>query len=1011
MIQQSSLVSEGVIKTRLFIITGVIVERTDSASLHDHGEHLNLTELWIFGSPGSEAKSCALTRATTSRWEIKTPIELATEVQGIDCIVKCDDGDDFGFLHLDIGKMQKTNMCPNYGHGQKITTNDAQIHMNMSWKVVKIPWEYTQLDLYGEYLREAKKNWTHLCFHPDVAFQLQKHGIQLFERPSDLTDLNNAILLLQQAVDLISGRDGALPSQLCNLGAALAHRFEWRGDLADIDYAIALLQQAVELTPRGHATLPTRLTATDLTPRGSADLPGYLSSLGTSVARRYERTNELSDITEAISMQQKAVEITLPGHPSLAGSLNNLGSSLMWRFERTRDIADIDGAISVTQKAVQLTSEGSYHLPTFLNNLGSAFSRRFGQTGNLPDLVDAISVQLRVAELLPQGHVNLPACLSNLGGSFTRSFERTGDFTDIDDAISVRQRAVGLTPQGHSSLPLYLTSLAHSFYSRFNAGGNSRDLEGAIFNYKEAAMSPSGRRLIKLQAAEFWVNTTLARHRPQSLEILLAFDTVLGLIASIAGLDQTVKGRYTQLESISGLARKAATAACAFGRVDKALEWLEQGRCLVWNQLNSLRTPLDELRRHDEELAGRIADVAKRLENAGSSRAEPHPNMSFSEKISIEDESRAHLDLSKRWNDLLGAARAIPGFESFLRPPPCSILMEDLPESGPIVLINVDEHRCDALALLAGLNKPLHIPLPSFSIEKARKFRTMLDSELRTRNLRVRNIDVVTSGNGERGVRRLPVVKGSGDHPVSKVLRGMWEEIVKPVLDALEFSRVDQASGEVPPRLWWCPTGPLSLLPLHAAGIYHGSETESVVDYVVSAYTPTATAIIDRVKNHRSVDAKTSGLFLTSQPSVFGASAIPGTTSEVLSILKRAEENGVRALNLEGDELTVDACLERMQEFSSIHLACHGSQNASDPLKSRFLFHRGSLGLGRIVQSNLKNADLAFLSACETSTGQDKLSDEAVHLAAGMLAAGYRRVVGTMWSIGDLAAHNVAITF
>lgn len=414
MIQQSSLVSEGVIKTRLFIITGVIVERTDSASLHDHGEHLNLTELWIFGSPGSEAKSCVLTRATTSRWEIKPPIELATEVQGIDCIVKCDDGDDFGFLHLDIGKMRKTNMCPNYGHGQKITTNDAQIHMNMSWKVVKIPWEYTQLNLY------------------DVAFQLQKHGVQLFERPSDLTDLNNAILLLQQAVDLISGRDGALPSQLCNLGAALAHRFEWRGDLADIDYAIALLQQAVELTPRGHATLPTLLSnlgnslngrfertgelmdiseaisaktkAADLTPRGSADLPGYLSSLGTSVARRYERTNELSDITEAISMQQKAVEITLPGHPSLAGSLNNLGNSLMWRFERTRDIADIDGAISVTQKAVELTSEGSYHLPTFLNNLGSAFSRRFGQTGNVPDLVDAISVQLRVAELLPQGH-------------------------------------------------------------------------------------------------------------------------------------------------------------------------------------------------------------------------------------------------------------------------------------------------------------------------------------------------------------------------------------------------------------------------------------------------------------------------------------------------------------------------------------------------------------------------------------------------------------------------------
>jgi CHAT domain-containing protein len=44
---------------------------------------------------------------------------------------------------------------------------------------------------------------------------------------------------------------------------------------------------------------------------------------------------------------------------------------------------------------------------------------------------------------------------------------------------------------------------------------------------------------------------------------------------------------------------------------------------------------------------------------------------------------------------------------------------------------------------------------------------------------------------------------------------------------------------------------------------------------------------------------------------------------------------------------------------------------------------------------------LAFLSACQTSAGNDKLSEEAVHLAAGMLAAEYRGAVATMWSIRD----------
>ncbi|KAF6742537.1 CHAT domain-containing protein [Ephemerocybe angulata] len=100
-----------------------------------------------------------------------------------------------------------------------------------------------------------------------------------------------------------------------------------------------------------------------------------------------------------------------------------------------------------------------------------------------------------------------------------------------------------------------------------------------------------------------------------------------------------------------------------------------------------------------------------------------------------------------------------------------------------------------------------------------------------------------------------------------------------------------------------------------------------------------------------------------------------------------------------------------MEKFSSIHLACHASQDATNPLESRFLFHNGSLDLFTILQRNLKDADLAFLSACQTGTGSETLPDEAVHLAAGMLAAGYRRVVATMWAIRDQHAPAVATDF
>ena len=60
------------------------------------------------------------------------------------------------------------------------------------------------------------------------------------------------------------------------------------------------------------------------------------------------------------------------------------------------------------------------------------------------------------------------------------------------------------------------------------------------------------------------------------------------------------------------------------------------------------------------------------------------------------------------------------------------------------------------------------------------------------------------------------------------------------------------------------------------------------------------------------------------------------------------------------------------------------------------------------MHSKLPNAQLAFLSACETAQGAVKHADEAVHVAAGMLAAGFRDVIGTMWTIYDSSAPIVA---
>ncbi|KAF6743695.1 hypothetical protein DFP72DRAFT_1098346 [Ephemerocybe angulata] len=639
------------------ILPDIVFENT--STIEGDGTPLDLVRLCVFETPCSkEPKTFTLIKRSSGLWEMNgfieieigylSTVESTAETDAISCIVENNE-EDFGFVHVDAH-----GVYSEHGLRQIMETCDTYTELAMSWKCVEIPSE-----------RKGGSS--------DVAALFTYRGVELLES------------------------------------------FLQTGDLSYLSEGITMLQQAVEFTPHESFTC------------------------------RFEYTGELSDIGDAISAGQKAVDLT----PH-----------------------DIDDAISAGQKAVDLTPHGHADLPARLNNLADE-SRRIVQ---------------KALDFTPDGHVYLPAQLSNLGVSFACRFERTGELSDITDAILAQQKAVGLTPQGHADLPAQLINLALSFSARFSSFGSREDLGESLSHYKAAAISTSGPPRVKLDAAIRWART-LIHHHPQSREVLLSFDTALSLITLIAGLEQTVRGRYTQLEGISGLALESAAAACGLDRADKALEWLEQGRCLVWSQLNALRTPLDDLRSHDEELADSIAETARQLETARSSRAQIHASMPLSEKIPLEDEVRAHLNLARKWDDLLRAARAIPGFEFFLMPSPCSLLMQHLPHSGPLIVININDRHCDALALRAGLDEPLHIPLPNFSVEKAGKYRTILDSQLRTHNLCTREVEVISSVDSEllaRGIKSAPIGRRTED-PVHRSVGQATGEVPRPFMESGTF--------------------------------------------------------------------------------------------------------------------------------------------------------------------------------------------------------------------------------
>ena len=68
------------------------------------------------------------------------------------------------------------------------------------------------------------------------------------------------------------------------------------------------------------------------------------------------------------------------------------------------------------------------------------------------------------------------------------------------------------------------------------------------------------------------------------------------------------------------------------------------------------------------------------------------------------------------------------------------------------------------------------------------------------------------------------------------------------------------------------------------------------------------------------------------------------------------------------------------------------------------MLYDGPLTLSTLMHTEADDAELAFLSACQTAMGDEGNPEESVHLAAGMLVVGFKGVVGTMWSIKDADA-------
>ena len=367
------------------------------------------------------------------------------------------------------------------------------------------------------------------------------------------------------------------------------------------------------------------------------------------------------------------------------------------------------------------------------------------------------------------------------------------------------------------------------------------------------------------------------------------------------------------------------------------------------------------------------------------------------------------MALAREWDELVEQVRALDGFDDFLKLPELEKLLPAA-QGGPVVIVNVSRWRCDALIVKQSGVMALELAdlTAQDAMEHANRYLHTLQEAERTREQRdearrrVRESGAMADRQAvQEAERALRAADAATDAMLMDVLDWQWQTIAEPVLTTLGFHDTP-ADDDVWPHLWWCPTGPLTLLPLHAAG--HHDKTpgtpRTVIDRVVSSYTPTVRALLEARRPLDQQLTEASKLLVVALTDTPGEPLLPAVADE-LHLLADLIPPARRTV-LKGSAATRASVRQALETHRWVHFSCHGQQDLDDPSRGGLTLHDGMLTIADITSQQF-HAEFAGLFACKTATGGAHLLDEAITLTAALHYTGYRHVIGTLWSVYDTA--------
>ncbi len=565
--------------------------------------------------------------------------------------------------------------------------------------------------------------------------------------------------------------------------------------------------------------------------------------------------------------------------------------------------------------------------------------------------------------------------LAGLSHALFTVFERTEDPASLDEAIAAGRQAVLAAPRGRAERAVYQVSLAAALRQRHESTTNPGDLAEAVELFTGVVATVTATPSTRINAAILG-SRLIAESDLEGAARL--HDTAVRLLPQVVPRQLSQADQQHQLSDYSFLTSDAAALTLRLGQPDsaaKALGLLELGRGVLYGQALDTRGDVAELHRRFPDLAARFLQLRYELDPPDHTvdwAAAAQLNAIASPRRG-PDRHRAATELTA----LLDEIRGRDGFTTFLLPPEPESLTSHAAQ-GPIVAFNASHYGSDAIVVTT--ESVSRVPLPALTIDELTTRIDAFDYCL----------EVMTSPEAT-GQQR-----ADAEDEISDILEWLWDSAAEPVLRQLGYAGTARTTAVTAvgaePRVWWIPGGLLGMLPIHAAGYHREASGRTVLDRVVSSYTPTVRALV-YARGRASTEPPRRSLIVAMPTTPGPVSQLPNASREAQSLMTRLPEP---VLLMKGSAASLgvptrDTVLTQLVGSAVAHFICHARCDPADPFASELVLHDYAddpLTVTSLARIRLDYAQLAYLSACETFRNTKiELLDEAIWTAPASLEA------------------------